>query len=150
MKSHFQKLFAYDSWANQRVIAAMQQLPAPDERCLHLLSHIFAAQEIWHDRITAMPSQISPFLDRNIDGCIVAFNKTAENWAAYLNAADENEINRSVTYKNTKGEPFSSKVNDILTHVANHSTYHRAQIVSTLKGKIEKLPVTDFIAFARE
>lgn len=143
-------LFAYDTWANRRIIAAMQQLPAPDERCLQLLSHIFAAQEIWLDRIIGRPSQIAPWVIRDMEACIAAFEKTAKDWNAYLPTADEAELNRKVHYTNTKGETFTTAVRDILTHVINHSTYHRAQIVSTLKGKIEKLPVTDYIAFVRE
>lgn len=144
------KLFAYDLWANKRVIAAMQQLPEPNERCLQLLSHIFAAQEIWYGRILNNTSTLAPYITRDLDACIAAFHNTAKNWEEYLAAADEKELDRVAHYTNTKGEKFSTPVRDILTHVINHSTYHRAQIVSTLKGKIEKLPVTDYIVFVRE
>lgn len=150
MKQYFQRLFAYDTWANQRIISMLQQLPGSDERCLHLLSHIFAAQQIWHGRITGSASHLAPFPGWNFQECHVIFLKMSKSWDEYLRGIRGAELKRVVSYTNTKGESFSTQVKDILTHVINHSTYHRAQIVFALKGKVEKLPVTDFIAFARE
>jgi len=147
MKEHFQKLFAYDAWANEKIVSSIGQLATPDERCLHLLSHIFAAQEIWLGRISGKLSPLAPFTDRNLSESIEAFRNFSKEWKDYLDASSETELTRIVSYKNTKGEQYKTAVNDILTHVINHSTYHRGQIVAALKGKIEKLPVTDFIVF---
>jgi len=149
MKDYYQRLFKYDRWANQRIVDAMRLLPSPEGRGLHLLSHIFAAQEIWLGRITGNLSSLPPFPERSLPECADAFEMTSKNWNEYLLSVSDAELNRQVSYVNTKGEKFVTSVKDILTHVINHSTYHRAQIVITLKGKIEKLPVTDFIVFVR-
>jgi uncharacterized damage-inducible protein DinB len=54
-----------------------------------------------------------------------------------------------VSYQTTEGTPFSNQLNHVLTHLINHSTYHRGQITNSLKGKI-KLVSTDFVFFLRE
>lgn len=56
----------------------------------------------------------------------------------------------TVTYKNTKGEPWSNTVEDILTHVLLHSAYHRGQIASQMRADKEQPAYTDFIHAVRQ
>jgi len=58
----------------------------------------------------------------------------------------EDEI---INYTNTQHQAFHNKANDILLHVFNHGTYHRAQIASEMrKNGIEPIN-TDYITFVR-
>ena len=41
-------------------------------------------------------------------------------------------------------------VSDSLIHIVHHSSYHRGQIVSNLKGSLEKLPLVTYIKYAIE
>jgi uncharacterized damage-inducible protein DinB len=41
-------------------------------------------------------------------------------------------------------------IEDALTHIINHSSYHRGQIVSLIKGKIDALPQSTYIIYASE
>lgn len=49
----------------------------------------------------------------------------------------------------TEGVKYESTVLDILTHVVNHSTYHRGQIASLIAATGTKPAVTDYIALTR-
>jgi uncharacterized damage-inducible protein DinB len=51
---------------------------------------------------------------------------------------------------NTKGEVFRSEVSEILLHLNVHASYHRGQIISLVKDKIDPLPNTDYIHYARK
>ncbi|WP_414711827.1 DinB family protein [Sphingobacterium sp. UBA1498] len=44
---------------------------------------------------------------------------------------------------------FHNKVNDILLHVFNHGTYHRAQIASEMRRNGVEPINTDYITFIR-
>jgi uncharacterized damage-inducible protein DinB len=55
-----------------------------------------------------------------------------------------------VACKNTKSEPRSSSVQDILTHVLLHSAYHRGQIASQVRAGGETPASTDFIHAVRQ
>ena len=48
------------------------------------------------------------------------------------------------------GDPFLDNLTDILTHLVNHSTYHRGQITQLLRRPGMTPPGTDYILFARQ
>ena len=58
------------------------------------------------------------------------------------------EYSRPIT--NSKGETFSNKIKDILFHIINHSTYHRAQIATDLKQNGIEPINTDYIFYKRK
>lgn len=53
-------------------------------------------------------------------------------------------------YANSEGTPFETPLRDILTHVANHGTHHRAQIVLVLREAKIAPPPTDYIFYVRK
>ena len=55
-----------------------------------------------------------------------------------------------VGYRNSLGEYWTSTVGDILTHVAMHGAYHRAQIAAALRESGCTPAYTDFIHAARQ
>jgi uncharacterized damage-inducible protein DinB len=63
---------------------------------------------------------------------------------------DENFEN-GIDYTNIKGAPFSNKIMHIIAHVMNHSSYHRGQIITMLRGAGYTNPgSTDLIVYFRE
>jgi uncharacterized damage-inducible protein DinB len=55
-----------------------------------------------------------------------------------------------VGYTNSKGEPWTNTVEEILTHVVIHSTYHRGQIASDLRNAGLEPAYTDYIHALRQ
>jgi len=51
---------------------------------------------------------------------------------------------------NSKGETWSSQVNDVLLHVITHSAYHRGQIASDMRAAGLTPAYTDFIHAIRQ
>jgi uncharacterized damage-inducible protein DinB len=41
-------------------------------------------------------------------------------------------------------------IEDAITHIINHSSYHRGQIVASIKGKVDELPLSTYIMYASE
>ncbi len=62
---------------------------------------------------------------------------------------DQFDPEKIIAYSNTRGEKFSNKVLEILYHIFNHSTYHRAQIVTDLKSHGLEAINTDYIFYKR-
>jgi uncharacterized damage-inducible protein DinB len=59
-------------------------------------------------------------------------------------------MDETIAYKNSKGEPWTSRVQDILTHVFFHSAYHRGQIASEMRRAGYAPAYTDFIHGVRQ
>ncbi len=51
----------------------------------------------------------------------------------FLNRAEPGDFEKTISYKNSKGDDFKNRLTDILTNVINHGTHHRAQAGQHLK-----------------
>lgn len=149
MKEHFPKLFDYERWADAKIIDALRQISATDEKSIELFAHVVVSREAWLDRILNGMNAFSDWKERDFESGAKAAGENLNDWKRFLEDADEQDLNEIISYKNMKGEPFKTSVKDIMTHVVNHSTHHRGQIVLRLKDRIASLP-TDYIFYTRE
>jgi uncharacterized damage-inducible protein DinB len=152
MKPYFLRLFAYERWANERILHALEQPRYPDGRCLDLFSHILAAQQTWLSRVKRQ-SRYFPLWERHdLMACALLYHQVADEWDAFLAGLPEAQFQQPIAYQNTQGEPFETPLSDILAHLVNHDTYHRGQIVEELRGRqlVPTMPVTDYILFVRQ
>ena len=59
-------------------------------------------------------------------------------------------LSRSLAYKNSKGESFTSQKQDVLLHVVMHSAYHRGQIAADMRAAGFTPAYTDFVHAVRQ
>jgi uncharacterized damage-inducible protein DinB len=145
----YNRQFAYDQWANREVLLAMQSSGA-DERSLALLAHILSAERLWLERIKQEPQSSPVWPKLNLDNCAAQVEEIGQAWREYLEKHMERDLSRPVSYRNSKGEMWTSNLADILTHVILHSAYHRGQIASHMRGQGKTPAYTDFIHAVRQ
>jgi uncharacterized damage-inducible protein DinB len=141
------EIIRYTQFADQRIIEIFDQFPQQMPEAEKLFSHVLNAQHIWMKRIIYEPQEYSPWQihDRSL------FEKIhLENFLLICKVFKEADPEETISYKNSKGEEFTSKVNDIFFHVLNHSTYHRGQIATLFRIAGIIPPVTDYIILKRE
>ncbi len=149
MKKYFLRLFQYNSWANRRVLGAIEHGNPADNEPLKLFAHILAAEKIWLNRMKRVTnSSVSVFPDLPVEGCRPLLAENVRAWTEYVEMHQEDEFFRILSYRNLKGEECSAAAVDILAHVVNHGTYHRGQISRSLRLQGLEPPSTDFIAFS--
>jgi uncharacterized damage-inducible protein DinB len=68
----------------------------------------------------------------------------------YLLALSENNFQKKISYKNSKGVDFTTSVEDLLTHVAFHGIYHRGQIMLLMRNSGKDVAATDYAMYMRE
>jgi uncharacterized damage-inducible protein DinB len=149
MIKHFKRLFEYDLWANTHVIDSLKNHSISDTRIDLLFSHILNSQQIWYSRIKGDAKGQSPWDIIPAKDFRDVLKIVNHNWVEYLDKSTIKTIEKTLDYKNINGEPFKNTIHDILTHLINHSTYHRAQISQQIKVLGKTPPLTDYIAFAR-
>lgn len=147
---YLRRQFAYDEWANREVLAGLKGSAHPTERPLQLLAHILAAERLWLERIRRQPQSLPVWPDFSFDQCQAQIVELAELWRELLGQLSAAGLSEEITYKNSKGEPWSSTVQDVLTHVVLHSAYHRGQIASQVRAGGEAPAYTDFIHAVRQ
>lgn len=146
---HLRRQFAYDEWANREVLAGLKASAGETARPLTLLAHIVSAELLWLERIRKQPQSMAVWPDLSFDTCEAEIAEVAKLWNEYLAQSTPASIAENINYKNSKGEPWASTVEDILTHVLMHSAYHRGQIASQVRAGGEQPAYTDFIHAAR-
>jgi uncharacterized damage-inducible protein DinB len=146
---HFRRQFTYNDWANCETLAAMQR-HAPDERSLALMAHIGSAERLWMERMKQEPQSLPVWPKADLDSCRQQVAEIGRLWREYLNRMGEADLQRPVSYKNSKGEKFTSAIGDILNHVILHSAYHRGQIASHMREAGQTPAYTDFIHAVRQ
>lgn len=149
MKDYFIRLFTYDKYANQVILKSIREANNP-EKPIQLMGHLLAAQNRWLSRF------LNEFIDNDLwpaketipfDDLI---NDNYQQWINLLNTLTPADFDKELSYKNTKGVAYSNKLVDVLTHLINHGTHHRAQIGQQLKiAGAGTLPNTDYINYVR-
>ena len=146
MKDFFIDIFNYHHTFNQKLIdqinAHIQTIP---DETYALFCHVLNAYQVWNSRIL----QLTPFGVQQIhhlEDCKAIDDTNFINTLNILNAVD---LKSEITYKNSKGEKFTNSVQDILFHVNNHSTHHKAQLASKFRSLGITPLATDFIFYKR-
>ncbi len=148
---YLHRQFAYGEWANREVLANFRRRAArPPAQTLRLLAHILSAERLWLERILSQPQSLPVWPEFSADQCESEISEMASLWREYLNGLSAEQLSENVSYKNSKGEPWSSTVEDILTHALLHSAYHRGQIASHTRAAGETPAYTDFIHAVRQ
>ena len=147
---HFSRLFAYDGWANQEVLAGLRTAVAPPPRALNLMSHIFSSERLWMERLEQKPQTLPVWPKFTIEECEKQATELPVLWKFYLAGNSEADLAESASYQNSKGETWSSRKDDILMHLITHSAYHRGQVAATVRAAGSTPAYTDFIHSIRQ
>ena len=154
-------LFAYDSWANDLLLDAVNALPEEAIRrdlktshrsLLGTLVHVVAAEELWLSRWKGAPRSKLTGLEEiaSLDALLEWWRTVRAERDSYIASLGEADLEREMEMTTTAGASYRHRYADMFRHLANHSTYHRGQAAAMLRQLGEKPPSTDLIRFYRE
>jgi uncharacterized damage-inducible protein DinB len=146
-------LFAYNRWANDRVLERATALPDRDYFAsvpglsfdtLHAtLTHIFVAEAVWLGRWELRPLTGHLADARHMDRIVEAEVSTAEillnRWRAveadqheFLARLTDEDVARRVSYQSVDGKHYTHRLGEQMAHVVNHGTQFRAEAAVAL------------------
>jgi uncharacterized damage-inducible protein DinB len=147
-------MFAYDQWANRECLAAMKDAGPVSADTIGRMAHILSAEKLWLERIQKRPQSMRVWPSSTMEDCTALANEISSAWGNYLTQLatqlPPGSLEDKVEYRNSKGELWSSRVEDILTHVLFHSAYHRGQIALQMRSSGTEPAYTDFIHAVRQ
>lgn len=147
MMTTLKRLSDYHSWAMDCVFLHLETLPVVPPGCLKLVQHLVNAESIWISRIKGEKPNVGVWEERALADCIILHQSSKKLLEAILE--DEQDLDRVISYVTTNGDPFLNNIHDILIHILNHGTYHRAQIAKELRlNGIDPIS-TDYILYVR-
>jgi uncharacterized damage-inducible protein DinB len=152
--AHLKKLVAYNEWADAKILKAIDgmtpaDLAKPVESYFGSLArnvqHVLAAQRVWLARWKGDPP---PKLDAPItEPWREAYAATHVALRAFVEPLGNADFDRAVSYRDTRGNPYELPLFQLVTHLVNHGTAHRAE-TGLLLERIGRSPGDlDFLYF---
>ncbi|WP_224484042.1 DinB family protein [Robertkochia aurantiaca] len=115
------------------------------EKPQQLFSHMLNAHQIWNARLSGE----GPFgvfqLHRPEDRAAIDL----ENYQKSLSILKERKLEDWISYADSRGHKFRNTVEDILFHITNHHTYHRGQVMMSLREQGAEPLISDYIYYKR-
>jgi uncharacterized damage-inducible protein DinB len=146
---HFTKLLGHMEWADKRALASLRSMSDPPPQAVELMAHVLGAERVWVSRIQGQTSPIAVWPKLSLDDCERALAENVEEYEHVLSELSSAGLQQLITYKTSAGDQFTSTVEDILTQVVTHGSYHRGQIAAQVRGAGGNPNPTDYIAYVR-
>jgi uncharacterized damage-inducible protein DinB len=150
------RLFAYNRWANRRLLVAASLLSRDDfSRDLHAsygsvrgtLLHILWGEgrwlQFWKDG-SVIPDP-DPEQYPNVAALEAAWERIEEGQQTFAAGLTEQQLATTM-----KVREHEYTLADLVQHLLNHSTYHRGQVAVLLRQIGHRPPATDFRLFLTE
>ncbi len=153
MKKLFIKQFEFENWSNTLNLNSLKVLKEKDDRALILFSHLLSSHSMWLSRVTKTDIKCSLFQERTLEECEELMQQNYTAWLQFIEAKTEAELDEKIEFMSAwekNPSKRSMSVVDAIIHLINHSSYHRGQIVVSIKNKSDELPLSTYIMFASE
>lgn len=147
MRDYFHRLLTFNDWANREVLRAIGPEGEP-EGALRLLGHVIGAEWLWLRRLGRPGHEVAVWPELDAAAIARELAPLRRAWSRFLDQGDA-ALGGTISYTNTKGEPWTGRVPDAITHVFGHGIHHRAQIVSLFRAAGMTPPYVDFIEATR-
>ena len=144
------RLYNHMAWADDRTLASLRDMAAPPTQAMNLLAHILGAEHEWLCRIESRHATHPIWPNLPLDTCAALAHDNHRAFSKLAGDAHTAAGQRIIRYRNSSGTEYSTPLEDILLHVAQHGMYHRGQIALLVRANGGLAIPTDYIVFTRD
>lgn len=159
-KSELLDLLAFNDWATRLLLEAVAKL-SPDEWTKDVggsfgtiqgtVAHMIGAEWIWLERWEGTSPSSAPdwMRDPGAETLATRWEAVAEERSRWMASRSDEDVEGVISYRRLGGEPGSNRLDVLVRHVVNHSTYHRGQVAAFLRNLGRTPPSTDLVLWDR-
>lgn len=148
--SALSKMYRHLAWADERTLKSLRDMASPPVQAVDLFAHIACAEHEWLSRIAGRKGKHAVWSKMTLAQCDQLIRDNHAEFAHVVQDANGEGGKRVIVYRNLAGLEWSSTLEDILLHVAQHGVYHRGQIALLVRASGGNAIGTDYILFTRE
>ena len=160
MQDDFASLYAFNRWANDKMLGACRQLtpeqyaaePVPGWPSVRAtVYHITLVTEMWLRALESDPDDTIPTENEiaTVDDAEKLLDRAYERFQRVLPTLTPEKLATPVSFQR-RGRSITMPPWALLRHVVNHTTYHRGQVASKLKRFGIQQAETDLVFWAKE
>jgi uncharacterized damage-inducible protein DinB len=149
----FIKQFEFEFWSNTMILNSLKTLKENDERAILLFSHLLSSHRMWWCRVNKTEMTCTLFQERTLVECENLMAENLKDWKHFLQDKSVEDLEKTIEFMSAwEVNPSKRKmtIEDAIIHLINHSSYHRGQIVASIKGKVDELPLSTYIMYASQ
>lgn len=147
--AHLRHLFAYNDWANRRMLVAVKGTGS--ERSRQVLAHLLITEKEYYERLYGKDSTGFDFWpDLSIEQCGTLARENSQAYETLMRRFEEDGLEIRTKYRTSEGIPHENTFRELLTHVLTHSSIHRGNIMLKLREDGFEPPKIDYIIYLRE
>jgi len=143
-KKYFTALAQYNYWADHIAINWLNQINEDQWNQINISSfssiketaiHIASAEKVWIDFWTKVsdPVYLSVKFKGSKDDLIEIWKKSSAGLKDFIEKYPEDKYMEQVSFSYPKGGDGQMEFWQTISHIVNHSTYHRGQLVTLLR-----------------
>jgi uncharacterized damage-inducible protein DinB len=135
------------------ILNSLKTLKQNDERSILLFSHLLSSHRMWLCRVNKTEMTCALFQERTLAECETLMAENLKDWRLFLENKSVEDLEQIIEFMSAwEANPSKRKmtIEDAIIHIINHSSYHRGQIVASIKGKVDELPLSNYIMYASE
>ncbi len=158
-KDLFLSLYAYHTWANQRILDCAEKVspeqwsatvPISHGSLRVTLFHMMRTEWVWRTlmqehRLSGPPPRPDSY--SNLEELKIRWQEEMQATQAFLKGLDEAELSSPVTITDRSGGESSLVLWDMLTHILIHSIQHRSEAAAMLTNFGQSPGDIDYIFF---
>ncbi len=136
----------HGAWADARLLDVLGRVDVP--AALRECAHVRGSQETWLARIEQRPSTLAVWPELTVEQLAEVGPRIDAGWRDLIARLADDRLDVSVSYKSVAGDPFTTPLIEILTHVMLHGQYHRGKANAILSAAGSPVAL-DFIVWQR-
>ena len=141
MEVFFNELFDYNFFCNKQLIEECLKLKEVSERSRKLFSHILNTHQIWNARLIGNATESKAWEIHSIEKWKDMHYENQRNTFEIITNTDD--------FENIENRLFINTKQDMLFHIINHSTHHRAQILMDFREQDIEPIALDYVFYKR-
>ncbi len=139
-------VYEYNEWANDRLLDVASGLSAGElsagrgasfDSVLSSFAHVAAGQIVWLERWLG-GENATPLLELqkmpDLGTVRASFLASHAGLRELVSGLTDERLEAPLEYRDSRGDEYSRPLWQLMTHVANHGTYHRGEIAMMLTG----------------
>lgn len=147
MNAFFHQLFDYNFYCNRLIIDFGVKSGGLPGRSAELFSHILSVHHRWNHCILEDTPKYEGWQEHKLEDWEEIHYENQRSTFEIITNNDN--FDRRIDYVNKQGETLTNSLQDILFHIVNHSTHHRAQLAAEFKAAGLDPLVLDYIFYKR-